>query len=650
MASLRWIYRGIVKAYGFYRQLIRICLVPFVALGSGIIRCLKKPVALALVLIVPLLVIAGHRLAGDRVAARCPEHMQEIIDEISSIQKLRLTEKPVINHSDTKLLYQQFTTNDSSGIYMLDIASESSALVRDAGKKKGSKKKDGSVVTAKPKKLSILGWSPDDKYFAFTSHSKVHDDDELVVCDGISGKEVAQLYFTNPIISFVWPASQKLLVSDGNRVDELSIFPGHFKKAAFYSPKIAAPKSVSPNLEAVVAGKIESLQSFGSNSIVCKVSNSICLCTKGQPLKPIWQATNANLLTFTVFEATGKFLLQCEDINGQFLAYFTPAVLPDNQGEWVVKNEMTDIVRLDASEYRLRQMAWINNGEGYAHLDYSDNSLNRLVIKPSAKSAPFQLPMDDVTQGFSVGGNHLYTIAASTNEAGGIWRYDLVTGEMQCVVSSMGKSFKYATILPMLKGQVTNAAGERLTYYLSPPADSASGRKHPLVIAIRGIAEKGYTWDVFAQTVSSCGGYVVCLDRRNRDANQWADDALCAYKYLVKKSDIDADRVFLFGVSAGAYSCEQLLKSNPELWKGAFFLSMSIFPDPAALQVPFVSLDVGGDDEGVKINQLLDSQDKLAAAGVRPLLVLHPGVGHLVRTAALQKERMKALAAFLQQP
>jgi dienelactone hydrolase len=175
--------------------------------------------------------------------------------------------------------------------------------------------------------------------------------------------------------------------------------------------------------------------------------------------------------------------------------------------------------------------------------------------------------------------------------------------------------------------------------------------KHPLVVGIMGLNEKGYDWNVYIQTVSSCGAYFVCMDRHKRDESQWADDALCAYEYLAKNYAVDTNKVYLMGVSAGAGSVDSLLQTKPELWKGAIYYNGGQLAYYPGLRTSKILLDAPGDDIPEADRQrFYQSQDPLAAAGIRPILIFRPGIGHLSASMAVGKERLLKLGPFIQQP
>jgi pimeloyl-ACP methyl ester carboxylesterase len=335
--------------------------------------------------------------------------------------------------------------------------------------------------------------------------------------------------------------------------------------------------------------------------------------------------------------------LHCKDEKGEFLADYYPGILPGD-------NAFTNVVRLDTSEYQPTEVQLINNAEGYAYLNQSDVSASKLVIKLTRTRPPVELPWDDEVRGFTINGNLLYGITADADEPPGIWKFDLLTRDTDNLVSSIEQPFKYATHAPVLEGYVTNAAGEQLTYYLLQPVKSLGNQKHPMVVGIMGLGELGNVWDRWAQGMANSGGYFVSMDRRKRSRDQWADDAFCAYEFLAKNFSVDTNNVYLLGVSAGAYTANTLLETEPDVWKGAFLFSMGSFPALDQRRVQAIVLDVGALDIGEGTNRLFQSQDQLAAAGIRPILMVHPNAGHIVRSIRLERERMEQIAAFIRQP
>ena len=651
----------------------------FLSIGGRVLGYLKNPVAVILALMIPLLVIFCHLAAMSRVAARQPEHLKEILDELSAIRIP--TGKVVPNHANTKLLYVKYTTNDTWAVYLLDIASRKNSLVCEIVKGEGV-----SELTVR-QTVTILGWSLRDEYFAYARSGRR----EIVICDGNSGAELGKGNLSaivpvdngklkKPVSTRVksvststWLSSRALLCSEGSQIIEFSPSPKGWDRTLFFStnilictnglsaftvftnasvltrfkalpaPRDSAQKSSLTPVLVPPIGEIKSLAAFDLDSAVWQQSNAIYVQERAGSLKMIWETTNCTLLEFSYSQEGGKFLLHCKDDKGEFLADYFPRL---SSGQ----DTLTNVVRLDTSEYQPVEAQLINHAEGYAYLNQSDFGESKLVIKITSSSRPVELPWKDEVEGFFINGLQLYGITASTDEPPGIWKCDLESGATNCLVSSIDQPFKYAVHASVQEGYVTNAAGERLTFYLLQPTKSNVNQKYPLVVGNMGSGEKGNIWDRWAQAVANCGAYFVCMDRRQRSPDQWADDAYCAYQFLSKNFSVDTNNVYLLGISAGAHTASSLLETRPDAWKGAFLFSMVSFPELDQIRVHSIALDVGELDIEKNKHSLLQSQDKLAAGGIRPILMIHPDTGHIVRSIRLERERMEQIAAFIRQP
>lgn len=623
----------------------------------------SQPGKLLIALLGPLLVVGWHFVAMARQAAIQP-HQREIIEELCDI---RLPSgRPVPNHAGTKVIFCKYTKTNAWGwgINLHDTESRKTTFLSGGG--------DGASIIWG---WRILGWSPDDRFFAYTRSGYT----EVVICDGNTGAELSVKKSRQPVLTGTWLTSKDLLCSDGNVIDQIyktsddwlitsfSPLPADSEKelrtAAQGNPtKLFARDS---NTE---PGLIQFLSPFVNNAAVWQRSDALWIGEKGRIPRELWRGTNITLKEFSFSAKAGKFLLHCADKEGDFVAELYPGA--EQNSSALKKDEerlagtlsppvmteggnlLTNVVRLDTSEYQPRQFTLINEGKGYLYINHNEVSLDRLVVKMNSSSPPMDIPWKAEIRGFEANETQLYLNASGTNEPAGIWRYDLVSGSTECLVSGMEITFRYSAIAPIIQGFVTNAAGERLTYYLLPPAVALGKKKYPMVVGIMGIREKGYVWDRYMQTVSSCGAYFVCMDRHKRDYSQWAEDALCAYEYLAKNYAVDTNKVYLMGVSAGAYSVNKVLEDKPELWKGAIYYNGGRFSNSPQLRGKTIFLDVGADDLGDKASQerFYQTQDALAAAGIRPILIARPGIGHLSASLAVEKDRLLKLGTFIQQP
>ncbi len=574
-----------------------------------------------LAIFTPLLVVVCHRLAK----AKYPAHMREIVEELGSI--LVFAGRPLPNNAATKLVFIQYRTNDSWGIYLQEIATGNrkvlDVLPTDTWR-------EGVVY----EQLRTLGWSPDDNYFAFCRNRHK----EIVICDVNSGKTVAVFQVNKPVTTGIWLSPQTLVCSDGEQIFELVQ-----SDTLWAGPKSFVSAERLQNIGISAEKPVESLQAFSPDTLLWKLDNTIWRSSKSMdaPAK-IWQAATNELVAFSYSQEAGKFLVHCRDKHGDCFADLYPQT-PSNQ------NTLTNQERIESSGYRPTQVRLINHGLGYAYLNESDFSLNTPVIKLDQHHAPVRLPWQGEIKGFAVSQQQLFVISSLTNEPAGIWRYDLTTGSFNSIVSNQEQPFQYATSQPTIQNIVTNTSGKALTYYLLEPSHVDTTLKTPLVIGVMGKLEKAYNWDRYAQTIANCGYYFMIVDRRNSDQSEWANDAVCVYDTLLKKVGIDTNNVYLLGISVGASSANDLLQTKPELWKGVLYYSPNSYPDPPRMRVPRMLIDIGALDQYSGTNGITakNFRDAAASRGVYVKLFIRPGVGHNCRLLSIEKERLHQLAVFL---
>ena len=587
--------------------------------------------ACVLVVIIPMLVVGWHCAVLARAAAMQPPHLKEIIDELSSIRIP--TGKVVANHANTELLYVKYTENDTWGAYLFDMREKKTRLLGDVIKNvQGVSELDVQLG------VKIIGWSPQDTYFAYARGGKK----QIVICNGNYGREVGQGRLVNSLSSGAWLSPTTLVCSDGDTIVEFYKASKGWKRAAFYAP--APNRKDQSGSSSGSSGKIKSLVAYGSDEAMWQEAGIIYAGERDEEPHVIWRAANCELLEFAWSSEANKILLHCKDEKGEFLAEYYP-------GSGMNNAAVTNVMRLEANGYKPTDVELINNGQGYAYLNQSDVGLSKLIVKVTRSSPPLDLPWHDDIKNFTINQDQLYTITSSSGEPPGIWTYNLSTKDTRCLVSSIEQPFKYAAHAPVQQGYVTNSDGEQLTYYLLQPTKPDESLKHPMVVGIMGIGEPGYTWDRLAQLVANCGGYFVCMDRRTRSPDRWADDAYSAYEFLSKNAGVDTNKVYLFGISAGVDPVGELLNAEPKAWRGAFLFSQFSYPTLEESQTDFIWLDVGvyGVTNEIK-SRLFASQDRLAASGIRPILIVHPNAGHIVRSIRLERQRMEQIAALISQP
>ena len=91
----------------------------------------------------------------------------------------------------------------------------------------------------------------------------------------------------------------------------------------------------------------------------------------------------------------------------------------------------------------------------------------------------------------------------------------------------------------------------------------------------------------------------VYVEHYQRDESRWAEDALTVYESLAKNPNIDTNRVYLYGNSAGAGPVCDLPEESPKLWRGMIFHSPVRLPDPSQLSGKKIFVDCGASDLGI---------------------------------------------------
>ena len=556
-----------------------------------------------------------------------------MVEELGSV--LVFAGRPQPNHAEDKFIFLQYRTigsrtNDSWGLYVQEVVGGKRRMLDEFVTHTW---REGWVY----KQIRTLGWSPDDRFFAF-ARNEFRD---LVICDVNQGRPVAVFPTKTKFLSGAWLTSEKLVCTDGQQMFEF-VQSGD----QWLGPKSFA--STEGGLKGIPLGskEIESVQAITSDAVLWKLGDTIMKSSVNpeEPPVQVWQSPPDELVDFVCARETGKLLLHARDKQGDF---FVNLELPAASGRYVAAS----MERNSATNFRISQVRLINQGRGHAFLGESDFTLNSVGFKlEMAGAGPgAQIPMAGEIKNYEAGRQHLFIFGSLTNEPAGVWEYDLRTGRLEPLASNQPRPFQFASSQSPLKSVITNAAGKALTCYLLPPTKPVAGRLPPLVLGVMGYTEKTYYWDRYAQTIANCGACFVTVDRRGRAENEWADDLLTVYDSLNRNHGFDPRHVYLLGISKGAITMNHLLETRPEQWRGAIFLSPGALPDPSRLAAKKIFLDIGGLDptwgnDGVRAKAF---HDAAAKAGADVTFYIRPGVEHNCRILSVEKERLHQLAAFL---
>ncbi len=573
-----------------------------------------------------LLVIAWHWIATlhkprlDKIAA-------ELVSTIEFFGT------PVPNHAGAKLFYAQTSANGVTG-YVVDAAS---------GKKTFLFEHEQSHLQG----VGLLGWSPDDTLFAYSVRSPKG---VITICDANSAGTLATVAESKIILGGVWLSDESFVYVNNNQ--DLSLIQksgGDWHKSSLFTKKPA----VEPNKPVVAttappatvkktpvrtnpAELVQCLTAISEKTVAWQQGGAVWKYDLGSdaPVK-IWESTTNALVNFCFSGERNCFTLHCKSAAGECLFDLYPAFIWRNE-------RITGFEPITPPSGAITSsLTFIRNGLGYAYLAKSQ-TFDAIVIKREANSVPIQLAWEAGVDSLAANDNHVYITGSPTNGPLGIWDYDVKAGALSCAVSGLEHPFQHAGIVAATHEATTNADGEKVVYHLSPPVHFVAGRKYPLVISFNGVR-----WRPQEAAVPNAGCFLASLNGIPSDEA----DVVTVYQAAIQHPGIDASRVYVMGVSAGAGLAGRLLQDRPELWRGAILLSPVSFPDPSQLKVSRILIDSGGNDTYLKesggVSKLTQFQDAAALAGIPVTLSINQLASHVYRSNIAEEERVRQTLEFL---
>jgi hypothetical protein len=581
---------------------------------SGFLKNIRsKRLGIVVGVAAPLVVVLWHLLA---LAAR-PPHLNQVVAELGST--MRFVAEPMPNHACTRLIFIQ-TTEKGYGVFF----SEAPGMRKLVFEQRSGGAGYGNLDE------SLMGWSADDQLFAYGRHSTQW---EIVICNGSTGAEVAVVPFNHFVAGAAWLSPELLVFADSERV--LHTVRNHHDQWVQPQP-FKFFRSASNQLP---GDPIRGFAAYDADSVVWQQGGTLFACGQdSEAPTTLWESPAGNkLLEFSVAQPR-KLLVHCRDANGEYFARYYPT------------NRIEGVTRIKRNEYRPNHLSLVNDAHGYAFLNQAGAKPDTLVIKPDDSHPATEIQWQDQVRYLAAGKDAVYVVSSLNDQPPGIWKCDVASGAIECVVPNVEKPFRYVLNSHIAVEAITNGTGEKLTCYLLAPAHQTGRPKHPLVIGILGNQEMGFTWSANHEAIANCGAYFVSVDRQQRAYSKWADDAFAAYEALIKRPEIDANKVYLYGDSAGTSTVYELLERNPKLWRGVILFSPTRFPDPSHFPSLRIFIDNGGADpnfgqQGMKVP--MDFQDNAAQVGIPVTLIIHPGLGHIFRMPAGERERMREALIFL---
>jgi dipeptidyl aminopeptidase/acylaminoacyl peptidase len=292
----------------------------------------------------------------------------------------------------------------------------------------------------------------------------------------------------------------------------------------------------------------------------------------------------------------------------------------------------------------------INSGKGYTYLtsDTAEKDIrpaspslnNTLFVKKDADSQPVQILGEKGIVDYTLNGGELFIIGSLTNEPCGIWRYNVKSGYLDRIYSSLPSS-KYAKFITPQFYSITNVQGKVVNYHLWPPANMLSHKKYPLMIG-----QTSYRWLAEAQVAANSGCYFAIADRPTFGSDKidnWSEDVMSVYLDLEKNATVNIHHVYLFGTSIEGSYLSALMQEKSELWKGAF-LEGATGPLLAQDRNLEMAIVVGNHD--VRLDSVQKYVTRAAWNGVPIKAVLRNG-SHKAIATSTPKANCRALAEFL---
>ena len=201
-----------------------------------------------------------------------------------------------------------------------------------------------------------------------------------------------------------------------------------------------------------------------------------------------------------------------------------------------------------------------------------------------------------------------------------------------------------------------DADGNVLRYRFLIPQDYDPSKKYPLVLFLHGAGERGD--DNHRQLIHGASdlvrpgmrkqhpAFVVapqCPEGKRWVEVPWEADGhslpespsepmtliLKLLETLPKEYSIDADRLYVTGLSMGGFGTWDLLARKPELVAAAMPICGGGDPEHVARYKDIPIWVAHGDkDDAVKVDRSREMVDALKSAGGRPIYTEYPGVGH----------------------
>lgn len=535
-----------------------------------------------------------------------PHQIERLARQLSSINIIQ--KAPVANHAGT-LLGVIHTTEQGAGVFIEDIVNKTEKKLCEA-----------TDVNYMASRDWMFGWSPDDRTLAYSW-------DYSLNFAGTGGQEADGKIdsITNRIQSFAWlTPTSCAFIDESQQLVSVQFVAGRWAEAVSWK----LPGTNGPS---------ESLQAMGTNIVAWHTRNVLWSAdVSSGKIRPLYSSARKTIGGISYSRDMGAFLL-VENTNRSTISSLVALSIG---ADGFRKDELT-------RKPSIRSAQWINKGQGYACVaTWGDTTA--LTIK-NERSIPENTLFTNgqVWSIFCDGeSSRVYALADESSEPAGVWQGDGNSGDVSCVVSPWVNQNVDFHFQPVLTEWAHYKDGSGRTHAarfdLVPPANFSGNKKYPLIIGTASYEWTPIPHGVYAQCLANCGAYVALVNYHWNNTTAagidvYTNNVLAVYNELAKNPNIDKNRVFLFGFSAGTEVVSELVKNYPGRWRGIMLLNPSPLPEAAAGMTSRVLAIAGsGENEAERFRRY---QEELFKVGIPMDWHIHENAQHVVRDQAAMYER-----------
>jgi predicted esterase len=559
-----------------------------------------------------VLLLCAVRIAWEW--ANYPHDIKRLARELSSINVIQ--QPPVVNHAGT-LIGVVHTTEQGVGVFTVNAETQVERKLAEVN----------DVDYVKPEFAHIFGWSPNDKFFAFSVNTNLHflsDSGEESVC----GIDLSNSIYPFGMQPFTWLSQKTCAYIDRNpKLVILQYTDGQWQETTSW-------------LLPTTNGKPQSLQAVNTNMVAWQTDNTLWqINISSGAIAPIYSDPPNIIRHISYSKYKDAFLL----VKNTNRLAASSLIVFKNETNGSVINELTlKSPVLDAQ--------WIDKGKEYAYVSAEGDHTVLTIKRETGDLVNTFFAAGQVWNIFCDGENSsVYALAAKTNEPAGIWQCKAGSDDTSCIVSPWGNRDVEFHFQPALKGQAEylQAGRHNATFDLVPPANFSRQKKYPLVIGTAGYEWTPIAHGVYAQCLANSGAYVALVNYRwnqNRPETvlNYTNNVLAVYNQLIRNPNIDRNRVFLFGFSTGTVVVGELVKDFPGRWRGIMLFNPTQLPEERNGMTMRV-LATGGSGE-MEEDRFQRYQEQLLKVGIPMDWYIDANSGHVPRNKTAMYERALSMA------